>query len=66
MRKKNVRFVDRRSDANLSRGLYRALDQRKFRDEPVLPRLHRGKRRVDVEYEVDDLPCSDYERMHMT
>lgn len=67
MKKKNVRSVDRRSDANLSRGLYRPLDQRKFRNEPVLPRLHRGKRRVDVvDEDVKAYGQRDYERMHET
>jgi len=63
---KHVNPVDRRSDLNLSRGLYRPLDQRKSRNEPVLRRLHRGKSWVDVVDEVGDLPASEYQRMHET
>jgi len=65
MRKKNVSSPDRRSDANLSRGIYRPLDKRAVRDEPVLPRLHSGKRRFNV---VDDEAYLDrhFERMHET
>jgi len=64
-RSKNVSPPDRRSDANLSRGLYRPLEQRAVGNEPVLPRLHRGKRGVDV---VDDKAYLDrhFERMHET
>jgi hypothetical protein len=63
---KHVNSVDRRSDLNLSRGLYRPLDKRKSRNEPVLFRLHRGKSRFDVVDEMNDLPASEYQRMHET
>lgn len=67
MRKKNVSSPDRRSDANLSRGIYRPLDQRAIRNEPVLSRIHSSKRRIDV---VDEVVKAygqrDYERMHET
>ena len=67
MKKKNVRSVDRRSDANLSRGIYRPLDQRAVRDEPVLPRIHRSKRRTNVvDEDVKAYGQRDYERMHET
>jgi hypothetical protein len=61
----NERSPDRRSDANLSRGLYLPLERRPIRNEPVLSRLHRGKRGVDV---VDDKAYLDrhFERMHET
>ena len=84
VKSKNVSQPDRRSDANLSRGIYRPLEQRAIRDEPVLPRLHSGKRRLDVvdegklkpakniksasynqPYDINDLPCTDYERGYM-
>lgn len=64
---KNVSQPDRRSDANLSRGMYRPLDERAVGNEPVLSRLHRGKRRANV---VDDemkyYGDRTYERMHET
>lgn len=61
------RSPDRRSDANLSRGIYRSLDKRAIRDEPVLSRLHRGKRRLDVvDEDVKAYGQRDYERMHET
>ena len=65
VRKKNVSPPDRRSDANLSRGIYRPLEQRAVRDEPVLSRLHRGKRRLDVvDEDVKTYGQRDYERMY--
>lgn len=67
MRKKNVSKPDRRSDANLSRGIYRPLDQRTVRDEPVLSRIHRSKRRTNVvDEDVKAYGQRDYERMHET
>lgn len=64
---KNVSPIDRRSDDNLSRGMYRPLDKRELRDESVFPRLlirQRGSNLVDDE--MNDLPASDYERGYMT
>lgn len=63
---KHVRTPDRRSDANLSRGMYRPLDQRKYGDEPVLSRvLNRKRRNNDVrEVTVEDYPASEYQRMY--
>lgn len=69
MKKKNVRFVDRRSDANLSRGLYRPLDQRKFRDEPVLPRVFNSQFGPHLEhdgYEIDEFPADHYQLNYAT
>ena len=81
LRKKNVRTTDRRSDANLLRGLYRPLDKRKSRNVSVLPRIHDSERRSingdegklkpaksyqDASYDLRDLPCSDYQRMYET
>ena len=64
-RSKNVSSPDRRSDSNLSRGIYRAIDRREIRNEPVLPRLHRGKRRLDVvDEDVKTYGQRDYERMY--
>ena len=61
----NERSPDRRSDANLSRGIYRPLEQRAIRDEPLLSRLHRGKRRLDVvDEDVKTYGQRDYERMY--
>jgi len=62
---KNVSPPDRRSNSNLSRGMYRAIDRREQGNEPVFPRLYRGKRGVDV---VDDKAYLDrhFERMHET
>lgn len=64
---KYERSPDRRSDANLSRGIYRPLDQRAVRDEPVLSRLHRSKRRANVvDEDVKAYGDRSYERMHET
>jgi hypothetical protein len=59
------RSPDRRSDANLSRGMYRAIDRRKQGNEPVLPRLLRSKFGSNL---VDDKAYLDrhFERMHET
>jgi len=64
-RSKNVSPPDRRSDSNLSRGIYRPLDKRAVWNEPLFPRIYRGKRRFDV---VDDKAYLDrhFERMHET
>jgi len=58
---------DRRSNSNLSRGIYRPLEQRAIRDEPVLSRLHSSKRRSNVvDDEMNDLPASDFQRKYAT
>ena len=78
-RSKNVSPLDRRSDANLSRGMYRPLDRRKPGNEPVFFRLHNSKRRSNVvdgkvkpakslkeaSYDLRELPCSEFERGYM-
>ena len=67
MRKKNVSSPDRRSDANLSRGLYRPLERRESGNEPVLPRIYRRKRRINVvDDEVRAYGYRHFERMHQT
>jgi hypothetical protein len=58
-------FVERRNP-DLHGHLYLPLDRRQQGDEPVLCRIYRGKYWIVDEYEMNDLPCSDYERMHMT
>ena len=63
----NVSSPDRRSDANLSRGMYRPIDRREQGNEPVLPRIHRRKRRIDVvDDEVRAYGDRHFERMHET
>lgn len=59
------RSPDRRSDANLLRCLYLPLERRQIRDEPVLSRLHRGKRRIDVvDEDVKAYGDRHFERMY--
>lgn len=59
------RPANRRSDSNLSRGLYRPLDERKSGNEPVLFGLHDCEHRSDVVDEMNDLPATHYERGYM-
>ena len=64
-RSKNVSPPDRRSDANLSRGIYLPLERREIRNESMFPRLHGSKRRSNVvDDEMSSYPASEYERMH--
>ena len=63
----NERSPDRRSDANLSRGLYRPLERRESGNEPVLPRIHNRKRRFNVvDEDVRAYGDRHFERMHET
>ena len=60
-----VRTTDRRSDANLSRGMYPPLERRKSRNGTVLFRLHDSERWSLDGDEEDNLPASHYERGYM-
>lgn len=67
LRKKNVIQPVERRNPDLCGYLYLPLDRRKQGNEPVLPRLHRGKRRLDVvDEDVKTYGQRDYERMHET
>ena len=64
MKKQNVRPTTDRRNPDLCGYLYLPLDRRKQGHESVLSGLHRRKRRFTDGYEINDLPCSDYQRMY--
>jgi hypothetical protein len=59
---------DRRSNDNLSRGMYLPLDRRPIRVKSVLSRLLTSQRGPcgGLDYEMNDLPCDDFQKMYMT
>jgi hypothetical protein len=64
---RHVSSPDRRSDANLSRGMYLPLDRREIRNEPVLSRVFRGQHWPHVvDDEVRAYGDRHFERMHET
>ena len=62
----HVRSTTDRRNPDLCGYLYLPLDRRKQRHESVLLGIHRRKRGVTDGNEMNDLPCSDYERMYQT
>ena len=59
---KPVHRIDRRT---LSGGMYIRLDRRKLHESGVDAYI-RDKLRIRDEYELNDLPASDYEKGYMT
>lgn len=64
-RSKNVKSVYRRDRRAVSRGMYIRLDRRKLHESGTDVHL-RGELRLRDEYELNDLPCDDFERGYMT
>lgn len=68
-KRKKTRHVipsfDRRNP-DLHGHIYKPLDRRKQGDEHLLPRLRSRQLRDSDDYEMNDLPCTDYERMYET
>ena len=62
---RNVKPVHRRDRRSLSGGMYIRLDRRKLHESGTDVHL-RGELRLRDEYELNDLPCSDFERGFMT
>jgi hypothetical protein len=65
-RSKNVIPFTERRNPDLHGHIYLPLDRRQQGDEPVFSRIYRGEYWITDEYEMNDLPCSDFERGYMT
>ncbi len=63
---KNVRTPADFNERDLSRGIYRPLCKRRPVDGGGDAVLLLRKSSVSDDYEMNDLPCDDYQRMHMT
>ena len=66
IKSKNVLPAVDRRNPDLHGHIYLALDRRKQGDERVLRRLRNSEFRHLDDYEMNDLPASDYEKGYMT
>jgi len=64
-KQKNVIPTVERRNPDLHGHIYKPLDRRQQGDERLLRRLCNSEFRNSDDYEMNDLPCSDYERGYM-